>query len=183
MVCQPVPCDRISSRGYCECRLLQFMPILDKIFLTGSQHVRDLAPPYWDTCLKGEIVRDEQTWKCQYRPDAPNSAIAGRYPSFRGRFIPANVKPPKPVRTTPEPQYTQIAQNLRMQGTTVLGLVVDTDGHPRDIQIISPVGLGLDDQAVRAVEQWRFKPATRDGVPIAVQIDVGVNFRLLPYQK
>ncbi len=40
------------------------------------------------------------------------------------------------------------------------------------------LGLGLDEKAIEAVRQWRFEPAKKDGTPVAVQINVEVNFRL-----
>jgi TonB family protein len=40
------------------------------------------------------------------------------------------------------------------------------------------LGMGLDQKAVEAVKQWKFDPATKDGKPVAVQINVEVNFRL-----
>jgi len=56
--------------------------------------------------------------------------------------------------------------------------VVGADGIPRDIRIAKPAGMGLDEQAVKAVQRWRFDPAKKDGNPVAVQINVEVNFRL-----
>jgi periplasmic protein TonB len=41
------------------------------------------------------------------------------------------------------------------------------------------LGLGLDEKAIEAVRQWKFKPGMKDGKPIAVQVLVDVNFRLL----
>jgi TonB family protein len=60
----------------------------------------------------------------------------------------------------------------------VLGLIVGTDGLPRDVKGIRRLGLGLDEKAVEAVRQWKFKPAMKDGRPVAVQISVEVFFRL-----
>jgi len=59
--------------------------------------------------------------------------------------------------------------------------VVDKDGKiaPGTIQVVHSLGLGLDEQAIKAVSQWRFKPGTKDGKPVAVQAAISVNFRLL----
>jgi periplasmic protein TonB len=59
-----------------------------------------------------------------------------------------------------------------------LWLVVDPDGLPRNIHIQRPSGMGLDEQAVNAVQRWRFDPAKKDDQPVPVMINVEVNFRL-----
>ncbi len=63
-------------------------------------------------------------------------------------------------------------------GTVVLWLVVGPDGKPRDIRVARTLGLGLDEKAIEAVKNWRFEPAYKDGKPVAVQINVEVNFHL-----
>lgn len=80
--------------------------------------------------------------------------------------------------STPDPEYTEEARRAKMQGTCILGLIVDADGHPRDIRIVHALGFGLDAKAVEAVQQWRFEPAKKDGKPVNVQINVQVAFRL-----
>jgi protein TonB len=79
---------------------------------------------------------------------------------------------------TPDPQYTEEARNAKTQGTCVLWLIVDDQGHPRDIRVIHGLGFGLDARAIEAVKQWRFQPAMKDGRPVNVQISVEVGFRL-----
>ena len=84
---------------------------------------------------------------------------------------------PKPI-TTPDPQYTDQARQAKHEGTCVLAMVVGPDGKPRDIRIQRGLGMGLDQKAIEAVQQWRFQPATKDGRPVAVQISVEVSFKL-----
>jgi TonB family protein len=60
----------------------------------------------------------------------------------------------------------------------VLGLIVDSSGHPRDVRVSRSLGMGLDEKAIEAVKQWKFEPAKKDGTPVAVQINVEVSFRL-----
>ena len=68
-------------------------------------------------------------------------------------------------------------RNPNFRTTSVLYLVVDTNGKPQDICIQKFAGYGLDIEAVEAARQYRFKPATKDGTPVAVRIEVEVNFR------
>jgi protein TonB len=87
------------------------------------------------------------------------------------------ISAPRPV-STPDPEYTEEARRAKYQGTCILGLIVDAEGHPRDIRVTRGVGLGLDQKAIAAVKQWQFQPAMKDGRPVAVLISVEVSFKL-----
>jgi periplasmic protein TonB len=84
---------------------------------------------------------------------------------------------PKPI-ATPDPQYTEQARQAKYEGTCILAMIVGPDGKPHDIRIQRGLGMGLDQKAIEAVQQWRFEPATKDGRPVAVQISVEVSFKL-----
>jgi TonB family protein len=60
----------------------------------------------------------------------------------------------------------------------MLEIIVNEKGIPTNIQVLSPMGYGLDERAVRAVEQWRFDPGRKDGQPVPILANVEVNFRL-----
>jgi len=87
------------------------------------------------------------------------------------------VSAPK-VLYQPDPEYSEEARKAKFQGTCVLSLVVGPDGRPRDLRIARSLGLGLDEKAIEAVRNWRFEPAVKDGKPVAVAINVEVDFRL-----
>ncbi len=78
----------------------------------------------------------------------------------------------------PDPEYSEEARKAKYQGVVVLWLIVGPDGRPRDMKIVRSLGMGLDQKAIEAVRQWKFEPAMKDGKPVAVQINVEVNFRL-----
>jgi len=82
------------------------------------------------------------------------------------------------VLYAPDPEYSEEARKAKYQGTVVLWVVVGPDGRPRDIRVQRSLGLGLDEKAMEAVRSWKFEPAKKDGQPVAVQINVEVNFRL-----
>jgi TonB family protein len=86
-------------------------------------------------------------------------------------------KPPTLIHKT-EPLYTSEAQQKGVEGRAVLIVVIDTNGLPTDIKIASPLGMGLDQMAIECVQQWRFKPGTKNGVPVPVTATIEVNFRL-----
>src|SRR3984885_13311808 len=92
--------------------------------------------------------------------------------------IGGGVSPPS-ILYKVEPEYSEEARKAKFQGTVLLYVVVDEKGNPRDIKIIRPLGLGLDQKAVEAVEKWKFSPGKKDGKPVAVQAQIEVNFRLL----
>ena len=78
-----------------------------------------------------------------------------------------------------EPEYSEEARKAKFQGTVVLFIVVDEKGNPRDLKVIRPLGLGLDQKAIEAVQKWKFRPGMKDGHPVPVQATIEVNFRLL----
>jgi periplasmic protein TonB len=87
------------------------------------------------------------------------------------------ISAPKPL-DTPDPEYTEEARRAKIQGTCILWLIVDAEGHPRDIRVVRGLGYGLDAKALDTVKQWRFEPARKDGQPVNVQVSVEVGFRL-----
>lgn len=84
---------------------------------------------------------------------------------------------PKPIYA-PDPEYSETARIAKYQGVMTLGMTIGQDGSPRDIWVLRKLGLGLDQKAIETVQQWKFQPATRDGEPVAVRINVEVTFHL-----
>ena len=78
-----------------------------------------------------------------------------------------------------EPEYSEEARKAKFSGSVLLSLVIDANGMPRDIKVIRPLGLGLDEKAIEAVSHWRFRPGMKGGHPVATQANIEVNFRLL----
>jgi periplasmic protein TonB len=82
------------------------------------------------------------------------------------------------VLYSPDPEYSDEARKAKYQGTVVLWIVVGPDGRTRDVRVVRNLGLGLDEKAIEAVRKWKFEPAMKNGQPVAVQVNVEVNFRL-----
>ncbi|MGP8246523.1 MAG: TonB family protein [Bryobacteraceae bacterium] len=78
-----------------------------------------------------------------------------------------------------EPEYSPEARAAKYQGQVTLYVEVGPDGLAHNIQVTQGLGLGLDERAVEAVSQWRFKPGMMDGQPVTVAATIQVNFRLL----
>jgi periplasmic protein TonB len=79
---------------------------------------------------------------------------------------------------SPEPTFSDEARKQKVQGIVRLMLVVGRDGRPYDIHVRQSLGMGLDEQAIEAVKNWRFRPATLNDKPVDARIEVEVNFRL-----
>ena len=111
----------------------------------------------------------------------PQAQQAGQGPSsdqYPGVYrVGGDVAPPK-ATYAPDPQYSEKARQAGYEGTVVLWLVVDANGLPQEIKVQHSLGMGLDEEAIKAVRQWRFQPALKDGKPIPVMVNVQVNFRL-----
>lgn len=78
-----------------------------------------------------------------------------------------------------DPEYSAEARLVRQEGVVEFSVDIGLDGRVHNIKLERSLGLGLDEKAVEAVEQWRFKPAFRGGKPVTVRARVSVHFRLL----
>jgi TonB family protein len=78
-----------------------------------------------------------------------------------------------------EPEYSDQARAAKFQGTVLLSVVIDTDGLAKNVHVVHALGMGLDEKAVEALTQWKFKPGTKGGQSVAVQAQIEVNFRLM----
>jgi TonB family protein len=87
------------------------------------------------------------------------------------------VSPPRPINS-PEAEFSEEARKAKYQGTCLVGMVVGVDGIPRNVRILSSLGMGLDEKAVEVAKKYRFDPAMKDGHPVAVEIAVEVDFHL-----
>jgi TonB family protein len=105
-------------------------------------------------------------------------ALGKQQPMSNAPRIGAGVTTPKVLHKT-EPAYSEEARVAKYEGTVVLAVEIASNGSAQNIRVMRGLGLGLDENAVAAVSQWLFQPATKDGAPITVQATIEVNFRLL----
>lgn len=150
-------------------------------------------PDYWHDLLNGNVIQHANPTDpapSSFRSGCPSGiatdvlseleSSGARRMVCGGRTIYRvgnGVKPPKALRA-PDPKYTESARQAKFQGTSVLWVVVDENGHPQMIRIVRAIGMGLDDAGVEAVRGWLFTPAELKGRPVAVAVNVEVNFRL-----
>jgi len=89
----------------------------------------------------------------------------------------STVTPPRALYT-PDPSYTKSARDHHVQGIVKLSVVIGADGQVREAKVVQPLEPSLDEKAIAAVKNWKFAPATKDGRPVTVQVDVEVSFQL-----
>ena len=77
-----------------------------------------------------------------------------------------------------EPEYSEEARRARYQGTVVLEALVRKDGRVDVVQLVRSLGFGLDENAIRALKEWRFRPAMKNGMPVDFTLNVEVRFNL-----
>jgi periplasmic protein TonB len=91
----------------------------------------------------------------------------------------AGVTLPQVIREV-KPDYTDEAKAAGIRGTVWMRVVVKADGKVGDVKVTRSLDseFGLDDQAVKAAKQWEFKPGTKDGKAVAVEVTIEMTFTL-----
>jgi protein TonB len=79
---------------------------------------------------------------------------------------------------SPEPEFSEEARKTKHQGEVTLLATIGADGIPRNLTVVRSLGMGLDEKALEGVRTWRFEPARKNGRPVAVQMNIIVNFNL-----
>lgn len=87
------------------------------------------------------------------------------------------VKAPSVIREV-KPKYTADAMRRKVEGSVEVDAVILADGTVGDVTVKRSLDPELDEEAVAATKQWRFRPGTRDGHPVAVQVFIELTFRL-----
>jgi TonB family protein len=88
---------------------------------------------------------------------------------------PPGAEPPAVIHSVVA-EFSDEARRERIEGTVLISTIVDEQGLPTEIHVERSAGHGLDENAVAAVSQYRFRPATLDGKPIAVRIRIEISF-------
>lgn len=137
---------------------------MNAVFRAPGEPMAHIVPPYWRLYF---------AQKDGLPQEVPKPTVA------KTEHVPLNgtVTPPSVV-FNPSPAYADDARKSKYQGTSRLHMIVAEDGSVHDLQIVLPLGLGLDEKAVDAVSTWKFEPARKGGQPVAVVIEIEVDFRL-----
>jgi protein TonB len=87
------------------------------------------------------------------------------------------ITPPVPLKEV-EPEFSEEARKAKFSGNVEVYLVVDEQGRPTNVRVARGVGMGLDEKAMEAVRQYKFKPGTQNGKPVKVEMYVQVEFNI-----
>ena len=77
-----------------------------------------------------------------------------------------------------KPIYPEVARRAGIQGVVILEVIVDTEGAVRDLRVLRGLPLGMTEAAEDAVRRWQWEPATYNGRPVEVYVNVSVIFKL-----
>ncbi len=123
-------------------------------------------------------VSYENDIRAGIKQDQERAALTTRAPQDQSvHRIGGGVSPPVLVFSV-EPEFSEKARKAKVGGNVLVNLYVDTNGNPIHVRVIRSVGMGLDEQAVEAVRQYKFRPAMENGKPVLVELNVEVNFQI-----
>jgi TonB family protein len=100
--------------------------------------------------------------------DAPKKKVAAGGPADT----------PVDILDKPKPEYTAEGRSLKLEGDVVIDVVFLSNGTMQVNRVVSGLGHGLDEAAVRAAQTIKFKPAKREGQPVDFPARVRIEFRL-----
>jgi TonB family protein len=78
----------------------------------------------------------------------------------------------------PIPEFSDEARRNKYQGKVILRGVVGVDGRLHEVSVVHSLGMGLDEEALKSVPEYRFEPGRKDGAPVPVEVFLEINFSL-----
>ena len=163
----------ISKTGTVE----TLVPVSGPLMLRASAMDAVKQWTYKPYLLNGEPVEVDATVTVNYtfgeagpqEPDAESGGVTSL------RKIGGGVSAPMVIYQV-APEYSPEAKKVKFTGIVLVNLIVDENGLPQNVHVLRGVGMGLDDSAMAAVKQYRFKPAMEGGKPVPVELNIEVNF-------
>jgi TonB family protein len=173
----------------------QALSVVNRVFALKTEDFLESLPDYWRIYLADHHFSYDASQKrdAEYRwreevesknkpaqnvqsdmtKDSTNqdSHEPVSYPADPG----SGVKAPKP-KFTPEPAFSDLAKYEDYQGIVIVNVIVGSDGTIQRIRLVRPLGMGLDENAQSTLHTWRFQPATRNGQPVAVEMNIEIAF-------
>jgi TonB family protein len=134
---------------------------ISNVFATGlDDRMMAAMPDFWKLYYQAAKARTD------YRPADP--AV------LRQNTVDDKAK----ITSQFEPASNQYAQDNGVAGMSLYHVVINPDGTPGEISVARPIGFGLDENAVTAIQGAKFSPAMKDGKPVPVLLDLVVQFRI-----
>jgi TonB family protein len=149
-------------------------------------NVRGLTP----TCVAYQAAAIEAVQKSKFeagllgqKPVPVRVEVRVHFSPDRSPAIPQVMHNSGPQGTPPmvmhsvDPEYSKEARRKKITGIVIVSTLINEQGLPTDVRVEKSLGYGLDEEAVKAVGQYRFKPSQKDGRPVAVRVHIEVNFQ------
>lgn len=148
-----------------------------------SAQLENTEPSPFDAAALDSVRK--ATFSPATRDGQPVGARTQVWVEFRGDGQPAhpttdpgpNFERPRP-KVHPVPEYTDAARRARIRGNVLLSFVVTEKGTVSDVQVLTHLDSGLDDEAVKTVQKWQFAPATMDGVVVPDRVKTAMSFNI-----
>ena len=145
--------------------------------VASFEYQKDSNPPYYAVgYYTGGQARDSKFRRVEVKIVGRTDVRAMDY--RQGYFSDDDFTPP--IATySPQAEYSDQARRAKWSGTVRLRITVTETGEVRNIVVTRPLGMGLDEKAIEAVNKWKFNPAQRQGRPVTAETEVDVQFHLL----
>jgi TonB family protein len=121
-----------------------------------------------------EIQRDAPTLIDKLEPSASEDSPGLDSVDFKTE--PGIVRPQYKFKA--EPKYPEAALKAGKEGQVILQATIDEKGIPRDIVAITDIGFGFEAAAIAALRKTTFRPATKGGNPVSLQVEIPYSFTL-----
>ena len=121
-----------------------------------------------------EIQRETSTLIDKLDTPTPDEAPGLDGVSFESE--PGVVRPAYKFKA--EPKYPEVASKAGKEGQVILQATIDENGIPQDIVAITDIGFGFEAAAIAALKKTTFRPATKGGNPISLQVEIPYSFTL-----
>ncbi len=118
-------------------------------------------------------VTPDQTVPCQPQP----ATATAPFDTCKYLTLGPGIRPPKAVNTV-EPAYPEAARKAKLSGSVVVAMAVNGKGDVDDVKVVRSSNRQFEQNAMDAAKQWKFLPATKDGQPVAVQMNSEMTFKL-----
>lgn len=158
-----------------------FAPALDAIFADGLAELAPVLPPYWQRWAKSKLLPPDPGDAAEAETPVPRTGPPKQSATGDAalRQMGGSVQAPR-LNAHREAEFDEAALRLKYSGVTLIGLIVEANGMPTHLSVIRPLGVGLDEQALAAVQSYRFSPAMQDGSPVRVDVNIQVFFVRVP---
>lgn len=155
--------------------------VLARIFLNPADNLSELVPEHWQRFLSRDTKNIETI---------DTDASLAREPLAHGMPTPGGEKRlPTRIRVSQgvsqgimwkkvQPEYPAIAKAARLEGDLIFWVVINKEGAISYMSVALPLGLGVEESAIEAVSQWKYRPYILNGTPVEVETTITVKYEL-----